>query len=454
MRMLSCLFALLLLSPAHAEQRHHLVVVSIDGLRPAIYLDPARAGVEVPNLVKLRDRGIAAERVIGVFPSVTYPSHTTLITGVRPDQHRVTGNFLPGTLQWYVNAADIHSQTLWQAARQAGLSTAIVTWPLSFGADVDWLIPENLNDDAPEFTDAIRRGASPGLFAALERKAGKFPIAKLGQQDGVQTLDAMTAAYAAQLLIDHQPDLTLIHLLEADHMQHHFGPDSAQAKAAFERIDAHIGRLLAALERAGIAATTNFVVVGDHGFSDSHTALNINRLLLDIGYANRDGEQLETRLVKFESQGGGGAFFAKPGATAQQLAEFTARLREHLALRYRGLLTFLSAQDLRELGAYPDAVAGLAVAPGYMAVTEDSLHAVFPMRNYQGMHGYHPELPAMATGLIASGPDLVPGKRLPQVRMLDIAPTLAQLLGVQLPAAQGVVIAGGLQPSPNEKSLY
>jgi len=129
----------------HAEnEERHVVMISIDGLRPDIDLTPDQVGVRAPNLVELRQQGVSAERMIPVFPSVTYPGHTTLVTGVYPATHGVINNFKQGA-EWYLHASDIKAKTLWQAAREKGLTTAIVTWPASYGAEVNYLIPENLS---------------------------------------------------------------------------------------------------------------------------------------------------------------------------------------------------------------------------------------------------------------------------------------------------------------------
>jgi predicted AlkP superfamily pyrophosphatase or phosphodiesterase len=122
------------------ESAGHVVIVSIDGLRPEIYLAPEKVGARVPNLIGLRQQGVSAEQMIPVFPSVTYPAHTTLVTGVYPAQHGIESNFKSGT-EWYLNTADIQVRTLWQGAEEKGLVTAIVTWPASYGAKVDYLIP-------------------------------------------------------------------------------------------------------------------------------------------------------------------------------------------------------------------------------------------------------------------------------------------------------------------------
>src|SRR6188508_2136916 len=98
-------------------------MISIDGLRLEVYRDPAAMGISMPNLVALREQGVSAQRMIPVFPSVTYPAHTTLVTGTRPAEHGIVNNFVRGQ-EWYLNASDIHSQTLWQAAKAAGKTTA------------------------------------------------------------------------------------------------------------------------------------------------------------------------------------------------------------------------------------------------------------------------------------------------------------------------------------------
>ena len=147
-------------------------MISIDGLKPEYITQADAHGMKLPYLRTLLDNGTYAEGVVGIWPTVTYPSHTTLITGVWPAEHGIYNNqvFDPeqrfgGAWNWYASA--IRVPTLWQVAHQAGLRTASVGWPVSTGAtDVDYLIPE------------YWRGTSPGddanpddqlLMAALAR---------------------------------------------------------------------------------------------------------------------------------------------------------------------------------------------------------------------------------------------------------------------------------------------
>src|SRR5215208_6596631 len=114
----------------------HVIMISIDGLVPDYYTDASRLGLKVPNLTQMKLGGAYAEGVEGVYPSVTYPAHTTLITGVRPALHGIVQNRIfeaptdPQTLEWYWFSEALKADTLWSIAKKAGLVTANVGWPV------------------------------------------------------------------------------------------------------------------------------------------------------------------------------------------------------------------------------------------------------------------------------------------------------------------------------------
>lgn len=108
-----------------------LLLISIDGLRPGDVLEAEARGLHLPNLRRFVDHGAFATGVVGVLPTLTYPSHTTLITGVAPLRHGIVNNltFDPTNINqvgWYWYAADIRVPTLWDAAHAAGRTTANV----------------------------------------------------------------------------------------------------------------------------------------------------------------------------------------------------------------------------------------------------------------------------------------------------------------------------------------
>src|SRR5215470_687651 len=173
-RFRAALALVLLLSPYLNAQGQDktppaLVMVSVDGLKPEYVTQAEQHGAKVPNLRKMMTEGMYAEGVQGVVPTVTYPSHATLITGVWPAKHGIYTNTLfdpleKGKQAWYWYAEDLKVSTLYDAAREAGRTTASVQWPVTVGAKITWDIPEvwragDLND-----LKLIHAVATPGLM--------------------------------------------------------------------------------------------------------------------------------------------------------------------------------------------------------------------------------------------------------------------------------------------------
>ena len=161
-------------------------MISVDGLKPEYVLDADAHGLKIPFLRSLMQDGAYARGVTGVWPTVTYPSHTTLLTGVSPAEHGIYNNleFDPkGTFAnaWYWYAQQIRVPTLWQAAHEAGLSTASIGWPVSVGATaVDFLIPEywrvaRLTDVDPSDALMVAAISRPeGLLQKMQARLGPY----------------------------------------------------------------------------------------------------------------------------------------------------------------------------------------------------------------------------------------------------------------------------------------
>ncbi len=165
---------------AQEAPRPLLLLISIDGLRPDYVTAADSYQAKIPNLRRFLKDGAFADGVEGVIPTVTYPSHTTLITGVWPAAHGILANttFDPRRENqggWYWYTEDIRVPTLWDAARQAGMTTASIQWPVSVGARVTWNIPEFWRANAPDDAKLIRAVSTPGLLAELEPELGSYP---------------------------------------------------------------------------------------------------------------------------------------------------------------------------------------------------------------------------------------------------------------------------------------
>src|SRR3989442_3916521 len=217
--------------------------------------------------------GSFAEGVEGVIPTVTYPSHTTLVTGVSPAKHGIFGNLTFDPLRenqsgWYWYAEDIRVPTLWDAAARAGWTTASVEWPATVGARITWNIPEFWRAGTPDDAKLLRASSTTGLLAELEAELGPYP-----RGFGIEA-DELRGRFAERLLEKKRPGLLLLHVIELDHIQHEAGPFSPEALAVLERLDTVIGSLRATAERLA-PGRAHVAIVSDHGFARTDMQLNL-----------------------------------------------------------------------------------------------------------------------------------------------------------------------------------
>jgi predicted AlkP superfamily pyrophosphatase or phosphodiesterase len=423
----------------------HVVLISIDGLKPDYYLGRGANPPDTPALNALRARGSWAEGVVAQYPSLTYVGHTSLATGLRPVHHGIVQNtiFEPATGasgRWVFDASARKGPALWDIVAAAGMTTGAASWPVTVGAPITYLFPES--NQAPRdstWLDLARRESTPGLVDAIVARLGGF-----GPDDNRIPIqrDRFAAAAAAQIIETSRPNLLLVHLVEADYAQHDHGPWSSESKAAMERIDAHIGELVKSTQRAGIADRIVFIISGDHGFYPVHSAFQPNVILRNAGLLDVDaaGRVTGWRAIAHRSA----IRLKDPGDKA--LADRVLTLFRTLADGpYQGLLRIVDREEIARLGGDPDALLILEPSLGYTTdsgVTGDALKAT----DKRGDHGYLPTEHEMLTGLILAGPGVQQGVVMPIARQIDVAPTAARLLGVEMPDVDGAVMVGVLTP--------
>jgi predicted AlkP superfamily pyrophosphatase or phosphodiesterase len=431
---------------AAEAKRPHVVLISIDGLVPEIIL-PSADGPRVPALAALRDAGSYADGVEGVYPSLTYPSHTAIATGCRPARHGIMSNtaFDPerGSPRWLGSAAEIRVPTLWDVAREAGLRTAALSWPVNVGARIDFLIPEGQPASSkPAWAEAARRMSTPGLVDEVLAVTGGDNPSGSGDMQG---RDRFFAAAAAHLIKTRKPDLLLLHLVQGDAAHHAYGRGSAEAGRAFEAIDAHVAQVVGAIDEAGLRGETLIVVTGDHGFRRVHSAFQPNVVLREAGLLKTDAQD---RIVEWRAAAHKSAIKLKDPADSATAARVEALFRGLADGPWRGVLRVLGRDAVRELGGDTDALLVLEPIDGYAFDDGFRQDAFLVASATRGQHGSLPTDPVMRTGFLASGAGIRPGLRIPLVRMIDVGPTLARALGLALPAAEGQPMPGLLAPVP------
>jgi len=425
-----------------AEPSHPVLMISIDGMRPDYVTKAGAHGLHLPNLRRFITEGTYADGVIGVVPTLTYPSHTTLVTGVTPAVHGISSNvtFDPlfhNQVGWFWYADMEHAETLWAATHKLGIVTANLNWPVTVDAPgIDFNMPEYWRASTPDDQPLLRALARPlGLQQQLESEDGTYV-------DGNNTTieaDVVRTKYAISMLREHHPGFFTLHLSSLDETEHETSPFSDASNKNMEAIDAMIGQL----RDAALAANpdTVVVIVSDHGFVRTDFHVNLYGPLLRAGLITVGGPgPLGTPSFKawkatLWPSGGCAAVMLHDPADKASLDAIMKLLTDLTADPANGIERIVPGDELHAMGGFPDAQALVVLKDDYQLGYTFSGPIVTPAPS-TGMHGYLPSNPEMRSSFFVMGKGISRSHDLGVIDMLQIAPTVGTLLGVTLPEAQ------------------
>lgn len=417
-----------------AAQAKHVVLISVDGLMPKAYTHPVEDGRYVPNLLAMKREGCASPGVLGVFPTVTYPSHTSMVTGHNPATHGIVSNerFDPfdrtnGGWFWYSDLLKV--PTLWDIVRQNKGTTAAVSWPVTVGAAIDYNIPEYRSIRVQDDVSLLRGLSTPGLFDRVEKATVKL--------EPDLWRDEWRANAAIEIFRQYKPNLLLLHIFDLDTDQHTYGPDTPETYETLARLDSLIGKMCD--EFTALVGKDNlaFVIVSDHGFRPIRQQFHPRVALSGLGLLTLNSQGRVTRWrVYTQGAGGAAAFYANDPADREAIEKTTARIKALAADPQNGIGNVYVEADLKELNAFPGAFLAIEGAPGFTiggATTGDLVTRVA----YKGTHGFDPRHPELQASLILYGAGVKACDVLPNARLIDVAPTIARLLGYSFSATEG-----------------
>jgi len=422
---------------------NHVVIISLDGF-PARALDDPY--LPVPALRRLAERGAMTKAMRPVDPTVTWANHTSMVTGVAPAKHGVIFNGLlvrepgvpPRVEPWRDKKEMVHARTLYDAAHEAGLTTAQVDWVAIWNAPtITWEFRER-----PEPGQAIpREMVKTGVLAEAD-------VASFSSKNIIWRDEVWTSA-AAHILRQHRPNLMLFHLLNLDSTQHRYGPDTPAAATTMTHLDAQVARIVAAVAQAGLTARTTFFIVSDHGFKTVKRHIRPNAAFAKAGLLKIvDGKITAAEAYSVPEGGSALVYVTVPDPRGEILAQ-TKRALDGI----EGIERVVEPAEFATYGLPAPTATGQMGAlfvlgkSGY-AFTADIGDAVVvdvPAASL-GSHGYVASDPDLQAIFIASGRGIRPGMKIDGVRNLDIAPTAARLLGVKLGDVDGRVLSEILVP--------
>jgi len=421
---------------AYSQETKHVILISIDGFRPDFYLDKSW---DAPNLQRLKQEGVYAKGVRSVFPSVTYPSHTTIITGALPARHGIYYNVPYGAKkgEWYWEESFIKVPTLWDAVKEAGLTSGSVMWPVTVGAPISYNFPVRRADNdekANQLEVTIPYVTPKGLMDEIQLNAtGKLTPADFNTNN---TIDITIGKMASYIIKTYSPSLMAMHFVTVDHTQHAHGREGREVKKAVALVDSMIGVVLKTVKDAGLQKSTAVIITGDHGFVNSSTTFSPNVLLEQEGL-------LVNKTARFHGAGGAAFLYLKDKNDLVTLKKVITELNA-LSEDQKKLFRIVDRSELDKIGANPEVAMGLAMSKG-VVVNNDSKGELTGIKKKGGNHGYFPDFDEINTGFIATGAGIGKHNEIKIMGIKDIAPLIAGLLKLSFKSPDGVLIPGILK---------
>lgn len=421
-------------------------LITVAGLDAADYLDPwgrvAADGdpVLMPELATLAREGAVGIRAIPPSPGATYTAHATIATGKRPKRHGITSNELldddGGRSTPYWDNRMLEGTALWDAAIGRGVIS--LGWPTTVGARIELVLPEaTANEPQLSWLDRLAKVSNPYLIRELEE------MWQLAFERSLQQRDPRTwptpaekdAAYAELVCriseTDRDPGLWLIRFDQTQAIEQVSGPGSIDVSEGLRRTDRAIGRIVECLAKSERLGDTAIIVSGDVAYRPVHTRVDPNVTLVRAGMIGRDPRSttgVRSWLALVRSSGRSAFVYARDAADAVKARDLLAFEGERT-----GAFEVVPASELAEAGADPQAWFGLSARPGFV-IGNGMVPPILRPSEVRGAAGAlgsrEPE--ESGVGFVAWGRGIRPQVRMPDLELIDIAPTVAELLGLRL----------------------
>lgn len=402
-----------------AQEVKNVILISIDGFRPNFYTEERYSTVTLKMLAK---KGMYADQVRTIFPSVTYPSHTTLTTGVFPAKHGIYYNTTIGengdNEGWVYDFKEVKAPTIWEAAKKKGLITASVSWPVTVNNPfIDYNIPEIWSFDNPsERRDATSKYANPkGLYEEVVKAAtGEMEMKEFNLQ--TRRMDQNLGRIASHIIKKYHPNLLTLHLPITDGAQHSVGREGLEVERAIAGADQAIATIIETLEQEKMMENTAIIVTGDHGFVSTHTSIAANLWLKEKGLSDK----------AFFFSTGGSAFLHLKNKNDKKTTAQVREMLNNLPFAQKQMFRIISDEQMKEFQPDPNAVLAITAEDGYSFSNkkDGDLFSKAP----GGKHGYFPDFFNIYTGFIGSGAGFKPGSKVHQIGLEDVPAIIASLL--------------------------
>lgn len=424
--------------------KQKIIAMSVDAM---VYEDLEEL-VKFPNFKKFMTSGSRINTVRTIYPSVTYPAHVSISSGTYPNKHGVVTNDVLSIGQtnsawnWFHDA--VKCSDLFDAAKNAGLSTAAVFWPVTGNhPSIDYLVdeywPQHESDTPKEVF--LRSGTTPEVY---ENCVAPY-------MDGLvirthPDTDNFVVNCSCDLIRNYQPDLLMLHPGNVDAYRHETGIFSEKVTEGLHDVERWLGQLMEAAKEANVYDETVFVILSDHGMLNISRIVHLNVLLREGGFLEVDTQgNVSSCKAWSHSTALSSQIYLNDPSDSKLYKQVHDYLLELMESEVYGISAVFTLEEINEKEHLDGDFSFVVETDGYTSFGNDwnrPLVRSFDTNDYrfgQATHGHLPDKGPQPVFLL-SGPGVKTGVVIERCNIVDEAPTLAKLLGVTLPQADGVCI--------------
>lgn len=422
--------------------KRKLIVISED----AMVREDLELLKQLPSFGAFCENGARVDTLRSIYPTITYPVHTSVATGVYPEKHGLVNNTPPRCKDWYWFADAYSVPNIFAAAKKAGLSTAAVFWPVT-GNDpnIDYLVDEywSQTPDDPIEDVFSRSGSSPDVMEKIVRP--NLPLLE-GKQRQHPQADEFVHACACAIIREYQPDLLMIHPANIDGVRHKCGLFGPLVDHHLHLTDRWLGWIVEATKLAGTYDDTDFVIISDHGQMNISRVVHLNAILREHGLIRTDADgNVESWDAWVDSVGLSAHVYLQDPRLVMMQKKVGALLHDLAKTGAYGFTEFYTADEIREKEHLAGGFSFVVESDGYTTFGNDynmpaiRAHDVTDYRTGRATHGMLPDRGPQPT-MIACGPSFRKGAVVGRRPIVDVTATLARILGIEMDGIDGSVI--------------
>ncbi len=422
----------------------HLIVLSLDAMGSTDF----ELLTSLPNTKNLLQESAYCSNVSSIYPSLTYPSHTSILTGCYPNKHGIVRNTLlqPWRTKpdWFWHHSSIKVPTLVDYALQQGMKVASLLWPVLGKSKVKYNMPEVFANRPwqTQLSVSLCNG-SPCYLYKMNKLFGK-----LRQGLKQPELDNFVHESAKYTLHHYRPDLMLVHFCDLDFKKHHYGCTSSERADAIRLLDKRIGEFVTLMKEDGIYEDSTLILLGDHSQLDAHSTIHLNELLRRNGLLEVKDGQIKNYQAIAKSCDGSAYIYCK-NKNDIQVISLLKEITQQFAEETNAIAQIFTAEEAAKLGADPTCALMLEASQGFYFLDEVGRELICDIdrkavHEYShaliGVHGYLPTKPDYQTIFIARGAGIRQGIKVKEMGLIDEGPTFAALLGLEMKDTDGRVL--------------